>query len=493
MLRVLVGISLLPLVASGQPAQSDSTIYALLQRHQFQEAESEARQFLASNPGNCPMHAMLAIALRGQGKTADAFSAFEIGLKACPQSLPLLEGAAEIAYTQRLPEAEGLLTRVLDLKPEDPTAHAMLGAIQARAGKCEASVDHYAKAPRQIQQNPPALRQYAGCLLALDRKKDAVDILAQLLSVEDSPANRIRLAQAQYDAGKAAATRSQALATLEPLLTPDSKEDKALLLAAQIAEADNKTPQAVAWLRQAMLAAPKRVENYVYFAELSFTHGSYAVGIDFLNVGLREKPGDPRLLLARGVLEVQTGSLDMALKDFEDAHRADPKLSFAEDAIGLLFSQKHDNSEALALFAQKSKAQPNDPLLQYLYAEALSESAPHGGDLETTKAIAAARRAVQLEPSYLPARDLLCVLLLRRGDLQEVVEQANEATRRDPYDEAALYQELLAERRLNHPDVVKTLVQQLQQARSHNQSAVTKYMLHEEDSSAGHAPPSPLP
>jgi tetratricopeptide (TPR) repeat protein len=170
--------------------------------------------------------------------------------------------------------------------------------------------------------------------------------------------------------------------------------------------------------------------------------------------------------------------MDAALRDFEQAHRLDPQLSFAQDAMGMLFSQKHDNAAALALFAQQSQLHPDDPLLQYLYAEALSQVENPDQKL-TEKAIATAQRAVQLEPSYQPARDLLCVLLLRHDDLAGVIAQAEEATKRDPYDEVALYQELLAERKLNHPDRTATLVKQFKEAKAHNQEAKTKYLLQE--------------
>src|SRR6202022_3435243 len=131
------------------------------------------------------------------------------------------------------------------------------------------------------------------------------------------------------------------------------------------------------------------------------------------------------------------------LRDFEEAHRLDPKLSFAEDAMGMLFSQKHDTAAALALFSQQSQLHPDDPLLQYLYAEALSQ-VENPDEKLTEKALPPAQRAVQLEPGYQPPRDLLCVLLLRHNDLAGVIAQAEEARRRDPYDEVALYQEMLA-------------------------------------------------
>jgi hypothetical protein len=73
----------------------------------------------------------------------------------------------------------------------------------------------------------------------------------------------------------------------------------------------------------------------------------------------------------------------------------------------------------------------------------------------------------------------VCVLLLRHNDLEGVIAQAQEATRRDPYDEVALYQELIAEHKLNHADRTAVLVKQFQEAKAHNQQSRTKYILQE--------------
>src|SRR5262249_11365519 len=116
--------------------------------------------------------------------------------------------------------------------------------------------------------------------------------------------------------------------------------------------------------------------------------------------------------------------------------------------------------------------------LQYLYAETLSQTSNEDESVKV-QSIAAAKRAVQLEPNYQPARDLLCVLLLRHNDLAEVVTEAEEAKKRDPYDEVAIYQELLAQRKLKNSDALAPLVKQLQEAKAHNQVAKTKYILEE--------------
>ena len=467
-----------PRVLAQQPATANQEkkqeIYNLLAARRFQQAEQAAGAYLAATPNDCSANILLGLALRGENKLEPAFKAFHSALNQCPQNLAALEGAAETAFLLNSPEAKTLVAQVIKLRPADETGYAMLGAIDARAGDCAGAVENYARAPTRINASAAALRQYAGCLVSLNRPAEAIPLLSHLLALQDNSINRIALARAQA----AAKDRASALTTLQPLLAEDSHDSAAFLLAADLAEADNQTPQAVEWFRKAIQSNPKDPTAYLAFAEMSFNHGAFKVGADFLTLGIQQLPTEARLYLARGVLEEQMTQMDAALRDFQEAHRLDPHLSFAEDAMGMLFSQKHDTAAALALFAQQSQLHPDDPLLQYLYAEALSQ-VENADEKLLEKAIATAQHAVNLEPGYQPARDLLCVLLLRHNDFAGVVAQAEEAIKRDPYDEVALYQELLAEHKLNHPDKTATLVKQFQEAKAHNQQARTKYILQE--------------
>jgi tetratricopeptide (TPR) repeat protein len=479
-LAAAVALSLLLLLVSPsksfaqQPSTQKQAIYNLLAAHRFPQAEQAASAYLAAKPDDCSVHVLLGLALRGENKLAPALKAFRTAMSQCPQSLAAVEGSAETAFLLNDPEAKTLVNRVIQLRPADETGYAMLGAIDARAGDCAGAVENYARAPTRISENPAALRQYGGCLVSLGRPAEAIPLLSRLLTLQDNSTSRVALARAQA----AAKDRPAALATLQPLLGAGSRDSVAFLLAAELAEADNQTPQAVEWFRKAIEINPKDATAYLSFAEMSFNHGAFKIGADFLTLGIQQLPSEARLYLARGVLEEQMSQMDAALRDFEEAHRRDPQLSFAEDAMGMLFSQKHDNAAALALFAQQSQLHPDDPLLHYLYAEALSQIENADQKL-LEKAIATAQRSVQLEPGYQPARDLLCVLLLRHNDFEGVVAQAEEALKRDPYDEVALYQELLAEHKLNHTDKAAVLVKRFQAAKAHNQEARTKYVLQE--------------
>jgi tetratricopeptide (TPR) repeat protein len=464
-------------LAQQPPAQNHTQkqeIYNLLAARHFQQAEQAAATYLAVNPSDCSGNVLLGLALRGQSKLDPAFKAFRTAMQQCPQSMAALEGAAETAFLLNSPEARSLVTRVIQLRPTDETGYAMLGAIDARNGDCAGAVENYAKVPTHVHQSPPALRQYGACLMNLGRATEAVLQLSQLLNLQPNSVNRMALARAQA----AAKDTSAALTTLQPLLDAGSRDDAAFLLAARLAEADNNTPKAVEWFRKAIEINHKNADAYLAFAEMTFNHAAFKVGIDFLNLGIRALPSEARLYLARGVLEEQLTQLDDALRDFQEAHRLDPQLSFAEDAVGMLMSQNHDSASALTLFAKQAQLHPDDPLLQYLYAETLSQT-PGEDESVKVQSITAAKRAVQLEPSYQPARDLLCVLLLRHNDIAEVVTQAEEAKKLDPYDEVAIYQELLAQRKLKNNDAIALLVKQLQEAKAHNQETKTKYILEE--------------
>jgi tetratricopeptide (TPR) repeat protein len=481
--QLLILFALFAASSAQQPSPKKQEIYELLASRQFLQAELAARAYLKSNPGDCSVGVFLGIALRGESKPEPALNAFTMALHQCPQSLAALEGAAETAFQLNDPQAKSLLLKVIQARPEEEAGYAMLGAIDARTGDCAGAVENYAKAPNSVNNSVPALRQYGKCLVNVGQPAAAVPVLTHLLELEDNDPNRVALAYAEA----AAKDTANAVSTLQPLLGDGSHDSDAFLLAAQIAESTDDTPKAVEWFRRAIQDDPKNVDAYLNFSVVCFNHGAYQVGEDFINLGIQQLPAEARLYLARGVFEEQMTQTDAALRDFERAHRLDPKLSFAEDAIGMLFSQKHDDAKALDLFAEQSRLHPNDALLQYLYAEALSEAANADAKL-LAKAIHSAQRATQLEPAYQPARDLLCVLLLRNNDLPGVVAQAEAATKLNPYDDVAIYQELLAEHRLQHLDKASTLVKRLEIAKEHNQHGATKYTLQEAPASS--SPPS---
>lgn len=451
-----------------------------LQQKDFAAAVSAANAGLKTNPKDCRLLTIRGIAQQNLAQPQDALQSFQHAVSYCPKFLPALEGVAQIEYAQHSPKAAEAVEAILAVRPDDTTAHAMLGVLNWQKGRCEEAVEHFSKAGPQVDASTAAQAEYGSCLLDLDRMQDAEAIFKKMMEADGSEISRRRYAFAAWKNKDYA----NALDALTPLLSPSSTDSAALRLAAQIAEDKGDTPHAVAWLRQAIVADPKNVENYLIFAGISFAHNSFQVGIDMLNTGLQQDPQEARFYLARGVLRVQLSQFQEAVGDFQKAHQLDPQLSLAEDAMGMMHSQQHQDAAALATFRDLAAKQPNDALLQYLYAEALSQQEENASPQNLTDATRAAEKAVQLEPNYEPARDLLSVLYLRANMPQQVIEQAEYVLKLNPLDETALYQMMMAYRKLGNKEKVDALVIRLREAKSRNQNSKQRYLLQDANTSA---------
>ena len=467
----------LPAVLSAQSDAGDATaIMRELQQNNNGQAVAMADRLLSTHPSDCRVLTLRGIALSREGQMGTAKDSFEKALSFCPEFLPALEGAAQIAYSTHSPDATDLLHRILLQRADDQTSHAMLGTLSFQHGDCSAAIEHFGHSPALVQKSVEAQRELGACLFSQGEHQKAEEVFRGIAERDPSEKNLLQLAFVQWKSKNLEA----ALTTLQPLVTSSTADSKALSLAAQIAEERGDTPHAVEWLRAAIVKDPADTANYLLFATISFNHASYQVGIDMVDAGLKQSPNAAKLYLARGVLQVQLSHYDPALADFEKAHALDPQLSFVQDALGMMRSQQHDWAGSLQIFQQQAAEHPQDPLLQYLYAEALANE---NGGQDLTKAIAAVKRALQLEPGYQPARDLLCTLLLKTNQYAEVIHQVEIALQHDPTDQSAIYQEIQAQRRLGNTQAIQPLVKRLEDLKRQQQVAQAQYSLQDANTS----------
>jgi tetratricopeptide (TPR) repeat protein len=473
---IVLACSVASLGQQQSPVVAD--IVAQLLAGNNQEASLLAKRALAAHPADCKLLSLNAVALTGLGRTEEALHSFEKALTKCPAYLPALEGAAQIEYAQQNPEVMRLLNRILAVQPDNVTAHAMLATTLRPEGRCEEALSHFAASRALFSTRPELLQGYGYCLAQTGDLKSALTQYLDLLASHPNDRVRYNVALLQWKTDAA----DDALATLAPLFGGNQKE-AVFALASKICEEKGNTPRAVALLRAAILEAPDNVDNYLDFADLAFNHKSFQVGIDMLNAGLKRMSDSAPLYVARGVLEVQLSHSDAAIADFDHAHRLDPLLSFAVDAIGIMQSQQHQNSQSLALFESQAKLHPDDALVQYLLAEQLSQNTENAGDTDLAAAIAAAKRATDLDPNYQAAHDLLAVLYIRAKQPKLAIQQAELALAEDPNDQVALYQEIMARRRSGDTSQIQALTARLNEIRKKNgsrQQATDRYRLQDE-------------
>jgi tetratricopeptide (TPR) repeat protein len=462
----LIGVCLL--CCWSVPGQSapdrSSPIAAALAAGQFDKALGLLEPALQESPRNPKLWTLQGLALSGKGRTKDALLAYQKALEISKDFLPALEGAAQIQYNAGSQEAVPLLNRVLRLRPEDPTSHAMLGVLAYKRADCPQAVQHFAQSGSLLQSQLPALQEYGACLLNLGQTTKAIEVFQQLLAHDpDDPKIRRALAAVQL----ASDQPQDAKATLEPLLASGNQDVKTLELASAVEEANKNTPKAVQLLRQAIVVDPHNTDLYVQFSDLCFVHQSFQTGIDMLNVGLRLQPDSAQLYLARGVLYVQIANYESAEADFEKAEQLDPQQSISAAALGLVAEEtKQDNpDQALAIVREKLRRRPNDPLLWELQASILAEKAPPPGSPEFRQAVESARKAAALRPSLSSPHDVLGKLYLQAGQTELAIQECRTALRQNPNNQVALYHLIVALRKTGQKSELPDLLRRLAQAR----------------------------
>jgi tetratricopeptide (TPR) repeat protein len=450
-------------VQTSSPTSPVAAIVNAVQNHRFDEALTLSDAALKETPGDKRLWTLRGMAYSGKSDSASALKSFEHALKLDGAYLPALEGAAQIEFQAGSPNAKPLILKVVGQRPDDPTSHAMLGFLEYREKNCTQAVSDFEKGLQALANQPNGLGAYASCLVMLSRYEDSVPVFEQALALQPTSQQlRLNLAIALWKANRA----SDALETLQPVLESSPVDENALMLAANINESINDTAHAVQLLRKAILADPKNVEAYLNFASISFDHASMQVGIDILNAGLTQLPREGRLYLARGVLYAQLGQFHEAASDFDTANRLDPNLSFTGVAEGLVESQEHKSGEALSSFRAAAKAHPDDALTQYLLAEALSQEGKAEGAPEYKEGVAAAERAVKLDPRMVAAHDLLATLYQQSGQTQLAIKESRAALAVDPKDQQAIYHLILSLRKTNEKDQVPALLKQLTELRA---------------------------
>jgi tetratricopeptide (TPR) repeat protein len=478
-------LGLQPLSVAADSSEAMRSITAALRAGHYQQALDLARAAERSSPNDVRIFVLEGIALTRLGKDSEALRALKNAIALSPDYVPALEAAAEIEYRYGMPEAAAHLQRLLKLKPGEPTAHAMLGALAWRKSDCVSAVQHFEQAKVVIDRQPEALREFGACLLKLKRADEAAAVFRGLTALEPQDRRVLHsLAVALMDAGQF----REAIAALEPLAKATPSDPVALELTSSAYESLGETPQAVALLRQAILADPRNEDLYLDFANLSFVHQSFQVGIDVITSGLKMLPDSAPLYLARGILYVQLSDYSNADADFDKAEQLRPRNGLSSAARGLAQIQQNNLGQALVTVRSQLKTSPNDPFLHYVLAELLARQGAQPGSPEFQAAIESARAAVRLKPDFSLARDVLSRLYLEAGQPDRAIEQCRLALRDNPEDEMALYRLIRALQSSGRPEVaaeVKVLLKRFATLREElrkRDSETSKYRLVEEPS-----------
>jgi len=434
-----------------QQVTNIAEIQSLIRSKQYDRALELTKVDLEKAPADYRIWTIQGIALSLKGDTNAALSSFDNALRFSPAYAPALKGEVEILFRARDERAIPLLARLLEADPGDVTAHEMLATLERKNGNCPSAIDHFQSAADAIRTHPESLEALGYCLFETQQPEKAVPVFERLVSLlpdETYPKYDLAVvlvASKQYEA---------AIKTLEPLLTDSQKDSDVLSLASQAYEATKNTPRAVALLRQAIVQSPTTPSYYAAFAVLCLEHDSFQVGVDMMNVGLKNIPEDPSLYLSRGLLYVELAQFENAEADFSRVERLSSFQNLGSYALDLTEVQKNNPEQALARVRSQLRNNPDDPLLNYFLAQSLWNQAPDAESDAFKEAMRAALKAANARPDYVPVHDLLAAMYMHAGEYSQAIDECHIALRYDPSDETGTYHLLLA---LKHSGETKDL------------------------------------
>jgi len=459
---VLALIFLLWTVRGARAEDNLNDIISAIRQGDYSSAERICTAALLRAPQDFRLLTLQGMILSQRGQRTQALSSFQEALKVAPDYLPALEGSAQLEYQQRAQSAVPLLERIAEIRPEDRTVHAMLGALAYDRRDCEVVVREYKASEPIIDSQALPLQQVGACLLRLNRASEAVLFFQQIVALD--PQNE----RAKYNLGVAqlaAENYREVIEILSPRIESGNADPDTVELLAEAYEASGDTPRAVKLFREAILSNLTAATYYLRFADICFVHHSYQVGIDMLSAGVAHtlKPGP--LYIARGILLAQLGKYQEAERDFQKAETLTPEIDGLATAKGLMSMQEGKSSLAESTLRQRLKLNPKDAFLHYLLAEALTRNGAIAGTRDFEEAIASARKAVELDKTFPLARDLLTELLLRSGSLDEAMKQGRLAVHDNPTDQTALYHLIRVLKQRGETKEIPQLLKQLAEAR----------------------------
>lgn len=464
-MRVMLFLCFIAFSMAGQttddPIRSASQ---MLRAGNYRGAHEALAAALTDNKNDPRLFTLDGFALARLGKDRDAIAAYESALALAPQYLPALEGAVELKFKSRSADAAQWIGRLLALQPADATAHAMSGTLAFERGDCATAESEFAQSEGAIARQTSSLESRGACLLRLKRPGEAVKIFTSL--VEQQPREnrfRYKLAASQIAAG----ANTDAARTLESTVGKTTAEGLDLL--ADAYERSGDTPKAATTLRDALVLAPESTPLYLHFTDLCLAHHSFQAGVDMLNTGIARSPKVPALYLARGILRAQLAQHAAAEEDFAHAETLEPNTRYVAALQGMAKLQQNQLEPAASEIRSRVKRQPNDAFLQYLLAETLARRGAVPGTPDFTEAVKSAQKAVDIQPDFALARDVLGRLYLQEGKVTAAVEESRKAFASDPNDVTALYHLIRALRKAGKTDELPELTRKLTALRAQAQ------------------------
>jgi Tfp pilus assembly protein PilF len=340
----------------------------LLEAGQIAEAKQRALDVLQKEPKNVEAMILLGYALAGLKDLDGAIKEVEQAIEAEPRRVLSYTNLGLLEYAKNgRPAAESALKRATEIEPKSVDAHLSLANFYW-AGQQNDQADREFKIALDLDPNSATgNRAYAQFLLANGKAAQGEQYLKRNVAVSPDLDGKVILADYYLAVGRP----KDAVAVLEPLSHTKDGFVVAKLRLAALDFAANRRKDAYDGLDAIFKREPKNDDALVEKARFLLLEGKYADALAPANAAVESNPQSAPAHYTRGQALEGSGSIDDAIKAFQDVLKLRPSAVAAQVELGRLFLLRGDPAAATELLIEAVKSGPQTVQVHYLLAKAL--------------------------------------------------------------------------------------------------------------------------
>lgn len=390
------------------------------------DAVREYLRYLRVSPQDADARAELGLLLAEKSRYAEAFPVLEEALRLLPDRQDVRRSLIDVAmHLRRVADAEQHLQMLMKSSPDDPELLELLAAARAASGHDSAAVEALETA---IQKDPHRLKAYA--MLAellrgrLDRAEEADRRMDEMIKANPSSAEAFCLRgryRLQTDKARQAADDARQALALAPA-SPD-----ALLLAAQCASEEGRFEEACGFGRRCLEKQPEHTVMRLVLADAELRRGDLEAAVTGLRQGLELNREHPALLHTLATVLLAGGRTEEAAATIQRLEATGCHPSLIDFLKASLAYSKKDWKVARDRFEQVRTRLSAFPDLAKQAEYRLAECYERLGQRDLQ--LAAARRAIAVDRTYVPARLKAAELLAEAGEIDEALAMHRETMR----------------------------------------------------------------
>lgn len=395
-----------------------------------------------AEPSSASARNNLGAVLLKRGLTRQAAEQFEVSLRLNRNQSNALFNLAQIRFASGTPAdlqaAREMLEQVEALTPDAEVARSLV-VVCLRLNDREAAARYYRDYTNQLASNQPStgpLRNRselgaalfeAGMLAEAETELSAVLKLAPMDQATILRLARVYIAKRDWPgAGR----------TLEGAVARGLEAAPVYALLASVYEQSGHIENAIPAMRLA-IERDQKSENYrLGYGMLLINAMAPKAAVIRLTEALELYPASPRLWLGLGIAHFKAGSNVDAKKAFTRSLELDPNYAPAHAYLGMANVEVGKYEEAVKQYERALAADGKLGVVNYLLAEALLGL----GGSDRARIEENLKRAIQLEPTFAPARLSLGKFYFRTGRLALAESELEQVVKIDPQLAGAYYQ-----------------------------------------------------